>query len=81
MFITSSFFSGNQFSVLKSDDDEDSDDEDEDDAEAGCDDFLDDYDEEDLYDDVEEGDLINIEFRIHKRDYYMTKLEYKAVTP
>jgi hypothetical protein len=32
-------------------------------------------------DDSEDGDTFDAEFSAHKRDYYMTKLEYDNVTP
>lgn len=34
-----------------------------------------------LTDDSEEIDTFDAEFELHKRNYYMTKLEYEKVTP
>lgn len=31
--------------------------------------------------DTDDKDLFDEEFRLHKRDYYMNKLEYQQVTP
>lgn len=43
------------------------------------------YESEDVDSDVSSsssnGDFMNEEFRLHKRDYYMNKLEYEQVTP
>ncbi|XP_052759687.1 5'-3' exoribonuclease 1-like isoform X2 [Mya arenaria] len=42
---------------------------------------LDDYSEDQDTEDYSEEDILDDEFRRHKRHYYMTKLEYKNVTP
>lgn len=46
--------------------------------------YEDEVDPEDLESDVSSSsndDFMNEEFRLHKRDYYMNKLEYEQVTP
>ncbi|GFR69701.1 5'-3' exoribonuclease 1, partial [Elysia marginata] len=75
---------GNAFAALEDDtpldplddiDDKDSDDdEDEDDEE-------DDDDDESSEDDDEDCNTFEDEFRLHKKDYYMSKMAYTSVTP